>query len=342
LEVIRTVIIDFFFSDEDDYKDWPRFKSTEQVIISAAVHRRMPLRCDFDDRYLPLFIFERRAERRSKRAYVNVNKRYHAYLVEDGEVKHITFKTYKPFLKALEAELDKTRVVNELTRKTVSLSPYEDIPGITLYQKYFSDETELIERIVKSTIEDRMEMSEICAEVEKVRKAIRLTNAEIEGVKKEIENISKNPEIAVAPDAVVSLVEIEEKIRRRCENFYDRHGNLKQIRHDYYAILKERRKLSANKQDTIHTILHATSPEYRELCAQKNSLEELIKAAVENGGDKIKEEIKRREDKIKELEDRLQSLWRELGELIEVRDSVYVTVESRVRAEIKKSIIPVS
>jgi hypothetical protein len=336
------VEIEYFFSHEDDYYDYPRFRDTARIVISARVHRDMPLREHYDDRYLPLFIFERQSERSSssKRGYVNVNKRYHAYMVEDGEIKHVTFKTYKTFIKVLKLELDKTRVENELTKVSLIFSNYEkNIPAITLYPLYFSDETELIERIIKIKVEDEIRKTDIYNEVEKIRDAIRVTNEQIKSLDQEIKDINEDPVLAISPDARRELNYIISVIKTTHTKFYCYHRNLSQIREDFYGILKERRKLSAKKWDTIHTILYATEPAYRELWTQKNGLEELINNMVEKGGDKIKEEIMAREERINKLQERSTVLWSKYNELGKKKDAKYSEIEDRIRAEMEKSII---
>jgi len=300
----------------------------------------MPAQDEFDDRYLPLFIFERQARRSWKRGWTNVNKRYHAYLAENGEIMHIIFKTWKTFIKALNTELDKTRIENKITEETVNFSLYENIPCVTLHQCFFSDEVELIENTIKSKVEDRLLMSDILCELEKVEDAIRLTHLKIEEAIVGIEDIKKHPEKVVVPVAVDSLIETEADIEMMHDKFYYKHGNLKLIRHDYYAILKERQKLSAKLHDTIHTILYATSPEYRGLCAQKKSLEELISTAVENNGDKVAAEIMKREDRLEELENRLQALMKQREELMRKSNIKRKEIEKMVRAEVEKNIIP--
>lgn len=309
------VTIDYFFSNKDDYEDYPRFQETDRVVISAKVHRRMPAQSEFDDRYLPLFIFERQAWRSSKRGWVNVNKKYHAYLADDGEIKHITFKTWKTFIKALNTELDKTRVENEITEEIVNFSPYENIPSVTLHHTFFSDEALLIEDTIEKIVEEEWSTTEIREKIINMDNLIWKTLLDIEDAKREIEKIKKYPKLVVVPDAVNSLTEIESDIKEMHNKLYREHGNLKLIRHDYYAILEERRKLSANLHDTIHTILYATSPKYRELCAQKKSLEELISAAVKNGDEKLVAEIIKREERLKELENKLQALTKQHEEL---------------------------
>jgi len=333
------VTVEYFFSNEDDYRDYPRFQETDRVVISAKVHRRMPARDEFDDRYLPLFIFERQARKAWKRGWTNVNKRYHAYLAENGGTKHITFKTWRTFLKALNAELDKTRVVNEITKREMMLSLYEDIPSITLHWKFFSDEAELIEDTVKGIVEEMWSNTDTREKIVEMDNLILETHSEIGDIKRDIENIKKHPELAVVPDVVSSLIKIEWNIEKMHEKFYNKHGNLKLIRHDYYAILKERRKLSAKLHDTIHTILYATSPEYRGLCAQKESLEELISTVVKNGDEKLVVEIRKREERLKKLENKLQVLMKQREGLARKGDIVRKEIEKSVRAEIEKSII---
>jgi len=266
-----------------------------------------------------------------------VNKRYHAYLAEDGGVKHVTFKTWRTFLKALNAELDKTRIVNEITKQKINLSIYEDIPLITLHQSFFNDEFKLIENMVERIVEEKWFNTDTREKINEMDNLISKTRSEIEGIKKEIEKIKEQPGLAVVPDVVSSLTKIERGIEEMHEKFY--YGNLKLIRRDYYAILKERRKLSAKLHDTIHTILYATSPEYRGLCAQKKSLEELISAAVKNGDDKLVAEIKKREERLKKLEDKLQVLMKQREGLARKGDAERKEIEKRVRAEIEKSII---
>jgi len=333
------VKVEYFFSNEEDYKDYPRFQETDRVAISAKVHRRMTSCSEIDDRYLPLFIFERQAWRSSKRGWINVNKKYHAYLAEDGGVKHVTFKTWRTFLKALNMELDKTRVENEITERAIKLSLYEDIPHVTLHQKFFSDEMELIENMVERIVEEKWFNTDTREKIIEMDNLISKTRSEIEGIKKEIEKIKEQPELAVVPDVVSSLTKIEWDIEEMHKKFYYKHGNLKLIRRDYYAILKERRKLSAKLHDTIHTILYATSPEYRGLCAQKKSLEELISAAVKNGDDKLVAKIKKREERLKKLENKLQVLMKQREGLTRKGDTERREIEKRVRAEIEKSII---
>ena len=333
------VMVEYFFSDKDDYEDYPRFQETDCVVISAKVHRRMTSCTEIDDRYLPLFIFERQAWKAWKRGWTNVNKRYHAYLAENGGTKHITFKTWRTFLKALNAELDKTRIVNEITKEEINLSIYEDIPLITLHQSFFNDEFKLIENTVERIVEEKWFNTDTREKIIEMDNLITKTRSEIYGTKREIENIKKHPELAVVPDAVISLVEIECDIENMHKKFYHEHGNLKLIRHDYYAILKERRKLSAKLHDTIHTILYATSPEYRGLCAQKESLEELISTVVKNGDEKLVVEIRKREEKLKKLENKLQVLMKQREGLARKGDIERKEIEKRVRAEIEKSII---
>lgn len=332
------VTVEYFFSNEDDYRDYPRFQETDRVVISAKVHRRMTSCTEIDNRYLPLFIFERRTWKWGGR-WTNVNKRYHAYLAENGGTKHITFKTWRTFLKALNAELDKTRIENEIMEQEIKLSLYEDIPSITLHQKFFSDETELIENTVERIVEYKWFTTDIRNKIIEMDNLISKTRSEIENIKRDIENIKKHPELAVVPDAVISLVEIECDIEDMHNKFYHKHGNLKLIRRDYYAILKERRKLSAKLHDTIHTILYATSPEYRGLCAQKESLEELISTVVKNGDEKLVVEIRKREEKLKKLENKLQVLMKQREGLARKGDIVRKEIEKSVRAEIEKSII---
>ncbi|MCW3128527.1 MAG: hypothetical protein N2V75_00250 [Methanophagales archaeon] len=341
------VTIEYFFSNEDDYEDYPRFQETERVVISAKVHRRMPAQSEFDDRYLPLFIFEWRAWRSSKRGWINVNKKYHAYLADDGEIKHITFKTWKTFIKTLNTELDKTRVENEITEEIVNFSPYENIPSVTLHHTFFSDEALLIEDTIEKIVEEEWSTTEIQEKIINMDNLIWKTLLDIEDTKREIEKIKKHPELVVVPDAVNSLIEIESDviesdIKEMYDKLYREHGNLKLIRHDYYAILKERQKLSANLHDTIHTILYATSPKYRELCARKKSLEELISAAVKNGDEKLVAEIIKREKRLEELENKLQALTKQHEELTRKGDIERKEIEKRVRAEIEKSIISIS
>ena len=333
------VKIEYCFSDKGDYRDYPRFQETEHVVISAKVHRRMTSCSEIDDRYLPLFIFERQAWKSWKRGWTNVNKRYHAYLAENGGTKHITFKTWRTFLKALNAELDKTRVENEITERAIKLSLYEDIPHVTLHQKFFSDEVELIENTVERIVEEKWFNTDTREKIIEMDNLISKTRSEIEDIKKEIEKIKEQPELAVVPDVVSSLMKIEWNIENMYDKFYHKHGNLKLIRHDYYAILKERRKLSAKLHDTIHTILYATSPEYRGLCAQKESLEELISTVVKNGDEKLVVEIRKREERLKKLENKLQVLIKQREGLARKGDIERKEIEKRVRAEIEKSII---
>jgi len=333
------VMVEYFFSDDNDYEDYPQFQETEHVVISAKVHRRMTSCTEIDDRYLPLFIFERQAWKAWKRGWTNVNKRYHAYLAENGGTKHITFKTWRTFFKALNAELDKTRVENEITERAIKLSLYEDIPHVTLHQKFFSDEVELIENTVERIVEEKWFNTDTREKIIEMDNLISKTRSEIEDIKKEIEKIKEQPELAVVPDVVSSLIKIEWDIENMHKKFYHEHGNLKLIRHDYYAILKERRKLSAKLHDTIHTILYATSPEYRGLCAQKESLEELISTVVKNGDEKLVAEIRKREEKLKKLENKLQVLMKQREGLARKGDIVRKEIEKRVRAEIEKSII---
>ena len=333
------VTVEYFFSNEDDYRDYPRFQETDRVVISAKVHRRMTSCTEIDDRYLPLFIFERQAWKSWKRGWTNVNKRYHAYLAENGGTKHITFKTWRTFLKALNAELDKTRIENEITKREIMLSLYEDIPSITLHWKFFSDEVELIEDTVKGIVEEMWDNTDTREKIIEMDNLITKTRSEIENIKRDIENIKKHPELAVVPDIVSSLTKIKCNIENMYEKFYHKHGNLKLIRRDYYAILKERRKLSAKLHDTIHTILYATSPEYRGLCAQKESLDELISTVVKNGDEKLVVEIRKREEKLKKLENKLQVLMKQREGLARKGDIVRKEIEKSVRAEIEKSII---
>ena len=333
------VTVEYFFSNEEDYRDYPRFQETDRVVISAKVHRRMTSCSEIDDRYLPLFIFERQAWKAWKRGWTNVNKRYHAYLAEDGETKHIIFKTWRTFLKALNAELDKTRVVNEITKREMMLSLYEDIPSITLHWKFFSDEAELIEDTVKGVVEEIWSNTDTREKIVEMDNLIMETHSEIGDIRRDIENIKKHPELAVVPDVVSSLMKIEWNIEDMHKKFYREHGNLKLIRHDYYAILKERQKLSAKLHDTIHTILYATSPEYRGLCAQKESLEELISTVVKNGDEKLVVGIRKREERLKKLENKLQVLMKQREGLARKGDIVRKEIEKMVRAEIEKSII---
>ena len=336
LEVIRTVTIEYFFSDkDDDYGDYPRFQETEYVVISAKVHRTMPARDEFDDRYLPLFIFERQAWKSWKGGWTNVNKRYHAYLAEDGGTKHVMFKTWRSFLKTLNAELDKTRIENEITKKEIIVG----IPLITLHQSFFNDEFKLIYDTVERIVEEKWFNTDTRKKIIEMDNLISKTRFEIENAKREIENIKEQPELAVVPDMVVSLSKIKWDIRNMHEKFYHERGNLKLIRRDYYAILKERRKLSAKLHDTIHTILYATSPEYRGLCAQKKSLEELINVAIKNGDEKLVAEIRKREERLKELENKLQILMKQREGLARKGDIERKEIEKRVRREIEKSII---
>ena len=331
--------IEYFFSDKDDYEDYPRFQETDRVVISAKVHRRMTSCTEIDDRYLPLFIFERQAWKSWKGGWTNVNKKYHAYLAEDGGTKHITFKTWRTFLKALNAELGKTRIENEITKKEIKLSVYEDIPLITLHQSFFNDEFKLIYDTVERIVEEKWFNTDTRKKIIEMDNLISKTRFEIENAKREIENIKEQPELAVVPDMVVSLSKIKWDIRNMHEKFYHERGNLKLIRRDYYAILKERRKLSANLHDTIHTILYATSSEYRGLCAQKKSLEELISVAIKNGDEKLVAEIRKREGRLKDLENKLQILMKQHEGLVRKGDIERKEIEKRVRAEIEKSII---
>ena len=333
------VTVEYFFSNEDDYRDYPRFQETDRVVISAKVHRRMTSCTEIDDRYLPLFIFERQARKAWKRGWTNVNKRYHAYLAENGGTKHITFKTWRTFLKALNTELDKTRVENKIMEQEILFSLYENIPHITLHQRFFSDETELIENAVKRIVAVKWFTSDIREKIIEMNNLISKTRFEIENTKREIEKIKEQPELTVVPDMVNSLSKIERNIKEMHDKLYHEHGNLKLIRRDYYAILKERRKLSAKLHDTIHTILYATSPEYRGLCAQKESLEELIRTVVKNGDDKLVAEIRKREEKLKKLENKLQVLTKQREGLARKGDIVRKEIEKRVRVEIEKSII---
>jgi len=333
------VTVEYFFSNEDDYRDYPRFQETDRVVISAKVHRRMTSCSEIDDRYLPLFIFERQARKSWKRGWTNVNKRYHAYLAENGGTKHITFKTWRTFLKALNAELDKTRVVNKIMEQEILFSLYENIPHITLHQRFFSDETELIENAVKRIVAVKWFTSDIREKIIEMNNLISKTRFEIENTKREIEKIKEQPELTVVPDMVNSLSKIERNIKEMHDKLYHEHGNLKLIRRDYYAILKERQKLSAKLHDTIHTILYATSPEYRGLCAQKESLEELISTVVKNGDEKLVVGIRKREERLKKLENKLQVLMKQREGLARKGDIERKEIEKRVRAEIEKSII---
>jgi len=194
--------------------------------------------------------------------------------------------------------------------------------------------------LAMSSVKDRLLKTDIQSELEKVEDAIRLTHLKIEEAIVGIEDIKKHPEKVLVPVAVDSLIETEVDIEMMHNKLYYKHGNLKLIRHDYYAILKERQKLSAKLHDTIHTILYATSPEYRGLCAQKKSLEEFISTAVENNGNKIAAEIMKRKDRLEKLENRLQVLMKQREELMRKRDIERKEIEKMVRAEIEKNIIP--
>ena len=146
---------EFDFDRSDDFKNWPRFCSTEYHAISARMHRVLPARTrrvEFDGRFAPIFLYERRASRRKKNGYVNVNVRYYA-VDEKGRVK--IFRTWRKFLKELEKELEKNLVENPLTKMVYKFSQYDEME-VTLHRKFFADEKEEIEKCIEEFVGSRL------------------------------------------------------------------------------------------------------------------------------------------------------------------------------------------
>jgi len=373
-----TIEFEFEFDSDDDFNNWPRFCSTEYHAISAKMHRVLPARSkkvEFESRFASIFLYERRASRRSKRGYVNVNVRYYA-VDERGRVK--TFRTWRKFLKELERELERNLVVNPVTKLEYKFSQYDSME-VTLYQKFFADEEELIKKCVENYVESKLDG--VMEELRMVSTKILLREEKLgwcEGIRENLDEFRNRPsydalaellsnysvkyfesnpnpsnpnpskpnqsgteELKLRLEKLREVFKVMKRLRKDIENERARFElmNKGDLKETYRGLLADLKKLSASKREMVDAILDVTNPEYR---MAKLQIEELLKVARRLFGECYDELVERVERREREIREKIEELRREEEELRRKIETEKRKLEEFAWAEIRKSIVPVS
>ena len=363
-----TIEFKFKFDRSDDFKSWPRFCSTEYHAISAKMHRVLPARSkkvEFESRFAPIFLYERRASRRSKRGYVNVNVRYYA-IDERGQVK--TFRTWRKFLKELERELERNLVKNPLTKMVYRFSQYDEME-VTLYRRFFADEKGEIERCIEEFVSSQL--NGLRDSLRAVTGKISLLETKLswlEETKQDLERFRVCPTYdALAnilsnysatyfskdqPDKqpsslyrccrqLRSVFEVMKKLQKTIESekaeFEKQFENKQEIKEKFKGLLADLKKLSASKREIVHAILTVTNPEYRMAMLQMEEMLKVTHSMFEKHYDEFVERVEREMSMVREEISKLREKEERLRRRIEAERE---RLTETARREIEKSIIP--
>jgi len=342
-----TIKIKFEFDPSEDYNDYPRFCSTERWIISAKMHRLLPFyygkEIEIEEKWLPVFVYERRARRRTKRGYVNVNVRYHAYFNDRSK----TYNSYIKFIKDLTNELEKYRMPNEVTELKCDFSRYDKLPSITLHQKFFADEENKIKSLIDSKVRD-------ChwhdREIRKMRDKLRIIEIELTSVCAEINGLTnqlkaiddflKSPDPLLATRIVI-LKDFKQTINKLITRIGEKEEELnkltlKEIKSKFYGILSDLKGHSLTKHEMIKLLLNSIDEEYRSLRMQ---LEEILNLAQKHLMTKYEEVVLKFNTKIGELSLKKCKLENEKKMLEGQYSRKIEEYEKWVTEEIKKNIV---
>jgi len=343
----KEIKIRFQLDNSKDYREYPRFRETDYYVFSPKMHRVFsPTLPEFevDVVFLPLYIFERQASRKSKRGWVNVNRRY--WKIDGTETKE--YGNYTKWYKELKEELDANAIENPITRKVIEFK-YDKIPDIVLYQKFFSHEKELINRIVESYVRTNTEdlRSAVADVTYKIKvlvdidltwrreqlsgleKLKELGNLDTEGIEFLSNTCDTPPKEVVAP-----IKKLSNKLRELRNKLSDR--TKEELKDEYYGVLTDYRALSTSKTKMIEIIME-WMPKAKEI---KYQLDELINLAVELIDiSKINDRINQLQGEVSKLENELEQLKVEKEKLQEEYDAKKIEIERDVKEKIRKSII---
>ena len=310
------------------------FDGVIRGVISARTHRELPTptvsqEMEIDERFLPVYIFEKYYCKYKRGYYANTAVRYYK-IDENG--KTTKFKTITKFLNELQKDLDKYDLDEKPIVKTTTILNND----VELHSKFFPDEIGLMLKTIYEmldTIRGRVARTRVFRIADKLRKitqditihesSIRLKEAEIKMLRDGFCIESEDALRAIAPampeEKYVEIKRLRRKILElagelvKFEEKYDAYP-LKELKDRYYALLKEAKMLSKSKKEIVKFLARTLHPEYAATERILKDLFAVFKSRIKNHVDeaiKLKErEVEEHRTKLKELGEEEFRYWR--------------------------------
>lgn len=374
-------MIKFEFEFYDGYMSYNSkkggFDSVEYHAISARMHRPLPAsrNMKIDERFLPVYLYERYFCKRKYGRFGNVRVRYYK-VDETGDIS--TFKTSRSFIKALESDLDKYRVYNPCTKIMYNFSDYDGM-SVLLFPKFYSDEKLEINKFIRDLLEGRIEndtIKELIKPLERIRRSIYdleaiekyrlnklgipilmvyITDLQRQKILEEIKRcniFSVIQDIFIVSDYVGLTIDDELKysLRKHAELLYSLHKDIHEmeselngmtkdeLRESYYGILKDMKLLSATKQKIVETLLAVMNKDY----AMKKELYNRVLSTLLSDIERILPILREKLIiKLREKEKEIEGLRKRLLRAKLIYNNLYTRRYRILMNKLKKSIIQV-